>query len=30
LHGCAKEIIDSQLFGHRRGAFTGATTNYPA
>jgi len=24
-----KEIIDSQLFGHRRGAFTGATTNYP-
>jgi hydrogenase-4 transcriptional activator len=24
-----KDIIDSQLFGHRRGAFTGATTNYP-
>ncbi len=24
-----KEIIDSQLFGHRRGAFTGATANYP-
>jgi DNA-binding NtrC family response regulator len=24
-----KEIIDSQLFGHRRGSFTGATTNYP-
>jgi hydrogenase-4 transcriptional activator len=24
-----KEIIDSQLFGHRRGAFTGATDNYP-
>jgi hydrogenase-4 transcriptional activator len=24
-----KEIIDSQLFGHRRGAFTGATSNYP-
>ncbi|MEW6736282.1 MAG: sigma 54-interacting transcriptional regulator, partial [Acidobacteriota bacterium] len=23
-----KEIIDSQLFGHRRGAFTGATANY--
>jgi DNA-binding NtrC family response regulator/tetratricopeptide (TPR) repeat protein/transposase len=24
-----KEIIDSQLFGHRRGSFTGATANYP-
>jgi transcriptional regulator with GAF, ATPase, and Fis domain/tetratricopeptide (TPR) repeat protein/transposase len=24
-----KEIIDSHLFGHRRGAFTGATENYP-
>ncbi|HSB08261.1 MAG TPA: sigma 54-interacting transcriptional regulator [Blastocatellia bacterium] len=24
-----KELIDSQLFGHRRGAFTGATANYP-
>ncbi len=24
-----KDIIDSQLFGHRRGAFTGATANYP-
>ncbi len=24
-----KEIIDSQLFGHRRGSFTGATSNYP-
>ncbi len=24
-----KDIIDSQLFGHRRGAFTGATSNYP-
>jgi|GEM_PF-101045 len=24
-----KEIIDSHLFGHRRGAFTGATNNYP-
>jgi DNA-binding NtrC family response regulator len=24
-----KEIIDSQLFGHKRGAFTGATSNYP-
>jgi transcriptional regulator with GAF, ATPase, and Fis domain len=24
-----KEIIDSHLFGHRRGAFTGATANYP-
>ncbi len=24
-----KDIIDSQLFGHRRGAFTGATDNYP-
>jgi hydrogenase-4 transcriptional activator len=24
-----KEIIDSQLFGHRKGSFTGATTNYP-
>src|SRR5262249_56444906 len=24
-----RDIIDSQLFGHRRGAFTGATTNYP-
>ena len=23
-----KEIIDSHLFGHRRGAFTGATDNY--
>jgi hydrogenase-4 transcriptional activator len=23
-----KEIIDSHLFGHRRGAFTGATENY--
>ncbi len=23
-----KEIIDSQLFGHRRGAFTGANTDY--
>lgn len=23
-----KEIIDSQLFGHRRGSFTGATENY--
>jgi DNA-binding NtrC family response regulator/tetratricopeptide (TPR) repeat protein len=24
-----KDLIDSQLFGYRRGAFTGATTNYP-
>jgi transcriptional regulator with GAF, ATPase, and Fis domain/tetratricopeptide (TPR) repeat protein len=24
-----KDLIDSQLFGHRRGAFTGATANYP-
>jgi DNA-binding NtrC family response regulator len=24
-----KDIVDSQLFGHRRGAFTGATANYP-
>jgi hydrogenase-4 transcriptional activator len=24
-----REIIDSHLFGHRRGAFTGATENYP-
>ena len=24
-----KDIIDSQLFGHRRGAFTGATTTIP-
>ncbi len=24
-----KDIIDSQLFGHRRGSFTGATENYP-
>jgi DNA-binding NtrC family response regulator len=24
-----KEIIDSQLFGHRRGSFTGAFANYP-
>jgi DNA-binding NtrC family response regulator/tetratricopeptide (TPR) repeat protein/transposase len=24
-----KDIIDSHLFGHRRGAFTGATANYP-
>ncbi|HEU4391314.1 MAG TPA: sigma 54-interacting transcriptional regulator, partial [Blastocatellia bacterium] len=23
-----KDIIDSQLFGHRRGSFTGATTDY--
>jgi hydrogenase-4 transcriptional activator len=25
----SKDLIDSQLFGHRRGAFTGATANYP-
>ncbi|HLG13778.1 MAG TPA: sigma 54-interacting transcriptional regulator [Blastocatellia bacterium] len=24
-----KDLFDSQLFGHRRGAFTGATANYP-
>jgi DNA-binding NtrC family response regulator len=25
----SRDLIDSQLFGHRRGAFTGATANYP-